>query len=354
MAKKFEKKYYNLDFPSSYSGKSAFLSTLIPKDKNAAEKWLEKEHTYLRHRTVPRKFERLPTIAGYQTQVQGDLIDVSHLSRENDKNRYIFTVIDAFSRLGFAEAIPDKRSETVAAAFEKILKKMNYIPIYFFSDQGKEFYGKFRTMLKKNNILFYTSKDKDIKASLAERFNRTIMTKLARYLSKQNSNRYIDVLPFIIDNYNKQYHSSIGTSPSKVTRHNKERVWLRLHHKCARPKKKKKVKTELKISDHVIIPKTKKTFAKGYQKGWSDEIFRINKLKNTVPQTYVLEDLSGEVIEGVFYRQEIQKVDLPKTFEIDSILKVKGTGSKKEFFIKWKNYPSKFNQWVLAKDVHGI
>ena len=92
MAKHFEKKYYNLDFPSSYSGKSAFLSSLAPKNRNAADKWLEKENTYLRHKPVPRKFERLPTISGFQQQVQGDLIDLSRLARENDKNRYSATL----------------------------------------------------------------------------------------------------------------------------------------------------------------------------------------------------------------------------------------------------------------------
>ena len=354
MAKHFEKKYYNLDFPSSYSGKSAFLSSLAPKNRNAADKWLEKENTYLRHKPVPRKFERLPTISGFQQQVQGDLIDLSRLARENDKNRYILTVVDSFSRLGFASAIPDKKATTVANAFQDILKKMNYKPLYFFSDNGKEFYGAFRKMLKKKNILFYTSKDKEIKAGIAERFNRTILTKLARYLSKQNSNRYVDALPLIIRNYNNQRHSALGISPNKVSHTNKERVWLRLHHKCTHRKKIKKVKTDLKIGDYVIIPKTKKTFAKGYQTGWTGEIFRVSKLKNTTPQSYVLQDLSSDPITGVFYRQELQKVDLPKTFEIDSVLKVRGAGSKKEFFIKWKNYPSKFNQWVLAKDVHDI
>ena len=155
MAKNFKKKYYDLKFPYSYTGKSAFLSSLKPKERNKAEKWLDKERTYLTHKTVPRKFKRLPTIAGFQQQVQGDLIDLSYLARDNDKNRYLFTVIDAFSRLGFAEAIPNKDSKTVANAFEKILKKMTYKPLYFFSDNGSEFFGHFRKMLKKKDFVLY-------------------------------------------------------------------------------------------------------------------------------------------------------------------------------------------------------
>ena len=353
----FKTKYYDIKYPASYTGKTTFLSSLKPGERDAAEKWLNKERTYLIHKTVPRKYKRLPTVAGFQQQVQGDLIDLSYLSQDNDKNRYLFTVIDAFSRLAFAEAIPNKEAKTVAKAFEKILKRMNYKPLYFFSDNGSEFRGEFRKMLTKKKISYYTSKDKDIKAGIVERLNRTIMTRLFRYLSKQNSRRYLEVLPNIIENYNNQVHSAIGTSPKKVSHLNKEDVWLRLHHKCTRPSAtKKKIskignKSNLKIGDYVLIPKERRTFEKGYKAGWTGEIFKINKIKNTEPPSYILEDLQGEKITGIFYRQELQKTELPEIYEIETILDVRGKPSAREYFVKWRNYPAKFNQCVPAKSV---
>ena len=62
-----------------------------------------------------------------------------------------------------------------------------------------------------------------------------------------------------------------------------------------------------KFADHVRISKYKNIFAKGYMPNWSEEIFIIKKIKNTVPQTYVLNDLNGEEIIGTFYGNELQK-----------------------------------------------
>ena len=156
----FKTKYYDIKYPASYTGKTTFLSSLKPGERDAAEKWLNKERTYLIHKTVPRKYKRLPTVAGFQQQVQGDLIDLSYLSQDNDKNRYLFTVIDAFSRLAFAEAIPNKEAKTVAKAFEKILKRMNYKPLYFFLTTVQNFAENFEKCLQKKRYRITLRKTK--------------------------------------------------------------------------------------------------------------------------------------------------------------------------------------------------
>ena len=43
-------------------------------------------------------------------------------------------------------------------------------------------------------------------------------------------------------------------------------------------------------------------------RNWTNEIFLIKKVFITDPVTYELEDLQGEKIEGIFYREEIQKI----------------------------------------------
>ena len=47
----------------------------------------------------------------------------------------------------------------------------------------------------------------------------------------------------------------------------------------------------------------KSIFAKGYTSNWPEEVFVINKIKNTVPWTYVINDLSGEKVIGSFYEK---------------------------------------------------
>ena len=64
---------------------------------------------------------------------------------------------------------------------------------------------------------------------------------------------------------------------------------------------------KFKVGDHVRISKYKKLFAKGYTPNWSEEVFVIKKVKNTVPWTYVINDLNGEEIIGTFYEKELQK-----------------------------------------------
>ena len=147
---------------------------------------------------------------------------------------------------------------------------MNYKPLYYYSDNGTEFKGAFRKMLQKHDIQFYTSKDKDIKASLVERFNRTLMTRLYRYMTKNNTHTYVNVLQDIIRSYNNTFHSAVGIAPVKVTFKNKESVWLKLHHPCKHKRKGNRTVrklSELRVKDTVLIPKNKTAFGKGYKTG---------------------------------------------------------------------------------------
>ena len=68
-------------------------------------------------------------------------------------------------------------------------------------------------------------------------------------------------------------------------------------------------KPKFKVGDHIRISKYKNIFAKGYTPNWSEETFVIKEIKNTVPWTYVINDLNGEEIIGTFYEKELQKIN---------------------------------------------
>ena len=101
-----------------------------------------------------------------------------------------------------------------------------------------------------------------------------------------------------------------------------------------------------KVGDHVRISKYKNIFAKGYTPNWSEEVFVVNKIKNTVPWTYVINDLNGEEISGSFYEKELQKTN-QKEFRIEKVLKRKGD----KLYVKWKGYDNSFNSWIDKKDL---
>ena len=94
------------------------------------------------------------------------------------------------------------------------------------------------------------------------------------------------------------------------------------------------------------ILKYKNIFAKIYTPNWSEETFVIKKIKNTVPWTYVINDLKGEEITGTFYEKELQKID-QQGFRIEKVIKKKGD----KLYVKWKGYDNSFDSWIDKKDL---
>ena len=93
--------------------------------------------------------------------------------------------------------------------------------------------------------------------------------------------------------------------------------------------------------------KYKNIFAKGYSANWSEEVFVISKIKNTVPWTCVISDLNGEEITGAFYEKELQKKKNQEKFRIEKVIKRKGD----KLYIKWKGYGNSFNSWIDKKEI---
>ena len=90
---------------------------------------------------------------------------------------------------------------------------------------------------------------------------------------------------------------------------------------------------KFKVGDHVRISKYKNIFAKGYTPNWSEEVSVIQKIRNIVPWTYVIDDLNGEETTGTFYEKELQKID-QQEFRIEKVIKKKGD----KLYVKWKGY----------------
>ena len=155
---------------------------------------------------------------------------------------------------------------------------------------------KFQRWLKEHRVHFFNTENEDIKASIVERFNRTLKSKLWRYFTRQDTLSYVEVLQSMVEVYNFTPHRSIGMAPSDVTTLNKAKVWFRLY---ADPVVYKE--PSLHVGDSVRISKARQTFKKGYLAQWTEEIFTIFKRKSTHPPTFVLTDYSGEVLRGTFY-----------------------------------------------------
>ena len=125
-------------------------------------------------------------------------------------------------------------------------------------------------------------------------------------------NVYFDVLDDIVNKQNNTIHRTIKMKP--IDDKNNTCIDSRKEVNDKDPK--------FKLGDHVRISKYKNIFAKGYTPNWSEEVFIVSKIKNTVPWTYVINDLNGEEIIGTFYEKELQKTN-QKEFRIEKVIKRK-------------------------------
>ena len=174
------------------------------------------------------------------------------------------------------------------------------------------------------------------KSVVAERFIRTLKSKLYKYMTSISKNVYIDKLDDIVNEYNNTYHTTIKMKPIDVN--NNKYINTNKETSDKDPK--------FKVGDRVRISKYKNIFAKGCTPNWSEEVFVIKKVKNTVPWTYVINDLNGEEIMGTLYEKELQKTN-QEEFRIEKIIKRKGD----KMYVKWKGYDNSFNSWIDKKDL---
>ena len=124
------------------------------------------------------------------------------------------------------------------------------------------------------------------KSVVAERFIRTLKTKIYKYMTSISKNAYINKLDDIVNEYNNTYHRAIKMKPVDI----KDNTYIDFE---------KEVNDEdpkFKVGDHVRISKSKNIFAKGYTPNWSEEVFIIKRVKNTVQWTYIINGLNGEVL----------------------------------------------------------
>ena len=258
------------------------------------------------------------------------------LSKFNKKIRFLWCVIDIFSKYAWVIPLKDKKGISIVNAFQEILKESNRKPNKIWVDKGSKFYNNsFKKWLEDNDIVMYSTNNKK-RSVVAERFIRTIKNRIYKYMTSISKNVYIDKLDDIVKKYNNTYHTSIKIKPV----HLKDNTYIDF---------KKKVNDKnpkFRVGDHVRISKYKNIFTKGYMPNWSEKIFIIKKIKNTVPWTYVINGLNDEEIIGTFYENKLQKTD-QKEFRIEKALKKKGD----KLYVKWKGYDNSFNSWIDKKDI---
>ena len=356
---KFSDIYFDPKQSASFGGKKKlqhhFSSSL---DKKKVEHWLPTQLAYSLHKPIRKKFSTRPyRVAGLNELWQIDLMEMIPYAKSNKGYKYVAVCIDVFSRFAFALPTKSKTGAEIAPIIARMIESSEYPPPKKVqTDLGKEFYNKnVKEMFNKYSIQHY-SVNSQFKAAIVERFIRTLREKLNRYFTHTGKKVWVDVLPSLILSYNSSPHRSLfNMKPIDITSENEFQIW-EMKQRVDDEKKSKKTKGGPKLLDYVRISRisTSKPFNRNFDQNWSDEIFRIVGIDEKVkPTMYIIEDEKHNVIDGKFYKEELQVIGIekPSVYRIEKILSTKGKGNHKQYLVKWHGYSNEYNTWISANNV---
>ena len=333
-------RYQDPDAAGSLGGVVRFAKAQgIPVSR--ARRLLQKNLSYTLHKPKRVRFPTEKVMAqGMDHQWVADLVEMQKISRYNKGYKYLLTVVDVLSKHGWVQPVKAKTGVELVKAFDAILKSQRK-PVQLQTDRGKEFYNQtFQSFLKKNNIHHFSTHG-DAKASVVERFNRTLKQRMYRYFTAANTLRYDNVLQSLVRGYNATRHRSIGMAPKEVNWKNERAVWKRLY---GLSRKRKKTSPKFKVGDQVRLNKKHRTFKKSYLPGWTEEVFLVRSVRRGTVPTYQIKEWDNTPLEGTFYEQDLQKVETQKEdlFRIEKVLKKR----KGQVLVQWKGWPDKYNTWI--------
>jgi hypothetical protein len=346
--------YYNLKNPESFTSIQRIYRAgkiKFPQLKKKEVKiWFQKQATATLHKPVRHKFPRNKTVVKRMgEQIQVDLCDMRNIVKHNDGYNYLVTGIDCFNRFGFGVKAKNKSGKEIASVLKTIFEMTNFKRLQ--TDKGREFLNiDVKQLLRSTDTALWISENDDVKAALVERFNQTIKDRMYKYFTANNTYRWIDVLPKLIENYNNTIHRTIKMKPIDV----KEKDLLKLQ-KMLYPPEKVKPMQQLDVGDYVRISESKTPFRKGYLPNWSIEIYKIiTKFKRTQP-VYEIADFNGVKVHGKFYAEELVKTVVPDEFHIEKIIREKKErNGKMKYLVKWVGYDSTFNSWIDQSDLRKL
>ena len=222
--------YYDESHPASFGGVGKLFKAVkktVPRLKRSTVRdWLRGQDAYTLHRETSQKFVRRKTVVGAPgQQLQADLMDIRSHAKVNECNTFLLTAVDCFSRKAWVVPVRNKTGERVASALHKILEIQKYFALQ--TDKGKEFYNApVHELLRRHGVNHFSSENETIKASLVERFNRSLRARLHRSMTARNSEMILHILPDVVRAYNNSYNDSLGMSPNEVSSQNQENKCL--------------------------------------------------------------------------------------------------------------------------------
>ena len=224
-----------------------------------------------------------------------DPADMIDYKISNNKGfRYIFIIVDNFSKYLWAIPLKNKYSQTITNAFSNILSKSKRKPLKIESDRGTEFYNSiFQNFLKSKSIHHY-SRYTDKGPSIAERVIRTIRNLLKKPVFLAGNADWVSELPSVVKKYNNTIHNSTKMTPIQASKKiNEKLVFSNLRDDRV------KLQPKFKLGQLVRTADIKKVFSKGDSTNYSYEIYTITEVIHDTIPSYRINNLPERYNENL-------------------------------------------------------
>ena len=350
--------YYNPKNPGGFSSVQKLYNAARDEGKYLISKkdvkqFLASSEVYTTHvdkKKAKHFYSIVVPYKNYMLDVDSGFLDLG----EKSKNTKLVVAVDAFSRRGSARAVKDLKASTVKRALESILDEFGPGVERLRMDRGTEYRNRtVQSALRNRNIHYFFSYAPN-KSNLAERFLKTLKKRLYKIAQHKANPDWSKYLSSALQAYNDSPHSSLGgLTPNQVTDQNTPKLWFKFkrrrlrHMPPHRPYK-------YDINDPVRVNYARVPFQKNYLEQNSTAVYYVtSRYSRSHINRYKLKDQNGDPVPGSFTENQLTltHVDRQTQYRIERVIKYRMINGIRHALIKWLNYPSKFNSYIVASDI---
>lgn len=342
--------YFKPGHPAAFAGPTKLWSIVKKAGYNPRlqflKDWTSNQESYSLNKNARNKFTKSRVLVpNARYMYDADLADLMDLADANQGINYWLVVVDVFSKKLGLRTLKTKNAAEVKNAVRSVFEEIG-VPNLLRTDGGREFDNKvLKKYLNDNGVRYQIARNQS-KANFSERLIRTMKGLLYKYLTHYNTRKYHDVVRDLVSSYNNSVHRSTGMAPNEITKKIGKRIWWKMY----RPEKGRRIRPfTLRAGDTVRVSYIKNKFTRDFDQKWTGEVFTIrHRYRIDGIPVYQLVDYNSEKIEGVFYAQELQKIDddPDKLWKVEKVIRTRKRRGETEYLVKWLHWPEKFNSWV--------
>ena len=358
--------YNNPGHPIAFSSPNKVYKYLKDNDKylplHEVQDLLAEFDAHNRHKEYHRpKYFNPYYIFSRREQIQADLIDVRQLSRQNNGVNYLFLLIDCFSKKVWVYPLKRKTGEEVSEAFRTHIESDPETRIFkeLAVDAGKEFFNTKMSLVLERFAIHIQKTAGYNKNSIAERANRSIQLLLYKYMTQNETLKYVDKLNELVATYNARSHRTLnGLSPNEADLPENE-VLVRGIHQQRFSSIKRATRFEIKkmfqVGDIVRIKQLSariSSLSRSYMPQYMSSYYIVREVDTRSPrvQFHIKAMDTNENIIGGFYRNELSAVK-GNVWKIEKILKSRGKGKNLQHLVRWANFSPDWDSWISSQDI---